>query len=526
MAGFFTIPAPTVHARTTLHRTSPAPRVTGMSVKFGVELQDAVGPLVLALDVGSTASRGMIFDAHGRPAGRRAKVPHAFTSAPDGTSTIDPDQVVAELRTIITELTASANSTPIAAVALDTFASSLIALDGEGLPLTPCFTYADGRCGSQVSALRGEVGEPELQQLTGTRLHFSYWPARLRWLAARPEAAQARRYVSLGDYVLLRLIGTLATGTSAAAWTGMVDRRSAAWSPQVLRLAGVEQEQLSPIHHLDEPVPVASAAADRIATDWPAIAGATWYAPIADGLAANVGLGALDETTMGGSCATSGALRVLVRELPDALPGGLWCYRVSHDRALVGGALNDVGRALAWAEDAFGIAHLDPARVSAALAAPTSRSTPLVLPFFSGERSTGWAAQARAVFTGVSVADGPVEMFRGVAEGLALSYARMGDQLRVVAPGATELVVGGRVASDRPELLRLMAEAMGMPVTPVPIKRSTLHGTALLALETIAPGVERTAPPRGDTLEPDAAAQRYFASRAEEFARVYAATLE
>lgn len=498
-----------------------------MSSTFAVELPDAVAPLVLALDVGSTASRGMIYDAHGRPVGRRAKVPHAFETASDATSVIDPDQVVAELRGIITELLGSLGKRRIAAVALDTFASSLIVLDDRGTPLTPCFTYADGRCGAQVLQLRGEIGESELQQRTGTRLHSSYWPARLRWLAAQqPEVvAKAHRYVSLGDYVLLRLIGTLATGTSAASWTGMVDRASATWSPALAQLGGVELEQLSPIHHLDEPVPPAGKAAKRIVKDWPGLEGAAWFAPVADGLAANVGLGAGEETTMGGSCATSGALRVLVRDLPQALPGGLWCYRVSHDRALLGGALNDVGRALAWAEGAFGLEGVEPETLGSALSAPPSATTPLVLPFFSGERSTGWAAQARAVFTGVSAGTGPLDMYRGVVEGIALAYARVCDQLRVVSPGAAELVVGGRVASDRPELLQLMADAMGVAVTPVPIKRSTLHGTALLALETVAPGLARTAPHRGRTLEPDDRARAHFAERSERFEREYSAIL-
>jgi len=72
-----------------------------MAAEFEIALQDAVPPLVLALDVGSTASRGMIYDAHGRPAGRRAKVAHGFTVAPDGTSVIDPDQVLEELSSIV-----------------------------------------------------------------------------------------------------------------------------------------------------------------------------------------------------------------------------------------------------------------------------------------------------------------------------------------------------------------------------------------------------------------------------------------
>ncbi|WP_256841563.1 gluconokinase [Ornithinimicrobium cryptoxanthini] len=511
-----------------------------MASEFEIDWQDAVPPLVLALDVGSTASRGMVFDAHGRPVGRRAKVAHGFTVAPDGTSELDPDQVVEELREIIDTLTTALDGRPVAGVALDTFASSLVAVDRQGAALTPCYTYADSRCGHHVDSLREEVSEEEIQQRTGTRVHSSYWPARLRWLAAeRPEVVDAAAlYLSLGDYVLRSLTGAVATGTSSAAWTGMVDRHTADWSPEVVALAGIRLDQLPPVHHLDQPLEISAERAGELARTWPELAEARWFAAVADGFAANVGLGAHDETTIGASCATSGALRVLIRDLPDELPAGLWCYRVSHDRALLGGALNDVGRALAWADAALATggatggatgAASQPAydvatdALTDALMSEPQESTPLVLPFFTGERSTGWASHARAVVTGLGEGSSPVEVYRGVAEGIALAYARIESELRVAAPQSQQLVCGGRVSTDRPELLQMMADAMQAPVTPVTIKRSTLRGCALLALETLAPGVERARPPHGETLTPDPQRQRHYADRLDRFERVYEA---
>lgn len=496
-----------------------------MASDFEIELQDALPPLVLALDVGSSASRGAVYDAHGRPVGRRAKVPHTFTTAGDGTSEIDPDQVLEEIRTIIDQLTAAVDGQEIAGVAIDTFASSMVVIDADGAPLTPCYTYADRRCGTQVVALREELDDEALQQRTGTRVHASYWPPRLRWLAEEyPDVVErAVHYVSLGDYLLLRLVGTLGTGTSSASWTGMVDRHTATWYPELVEIAGISLEQLPPIHHLDEPIEVEERRAAKIAKRWPVLQDARWYAAITDGLAANVGLGAYDETSIGASCATSGALRVLVREMPEELPPGLWCYRVSHDRSLLGGALNDVGRALAWADVTLAIDQVDPEDLSAALTAEPHETTPLVLPFFTGERSTGWATGARAVFTGVSAASAPVEVYRGVVEGIALSYARIASQLRQVAPQPERLFAGGSVTNDHPELLQVMADAMRTPVTPVRIKRTTLHGTALLALESLAPDMRRAKPDRGGALTPDYNRRPYYTERFQRFARVYEA---
>src|SRR3954454_2067353 len=91
-----------------------------------VALEDALDPLVVALDVGSTGSRGDVYDASGRPVeGRRRQISHQFRSGGDGTSEIDPDQVADEVGQIISDLVARPLQGRVAGVALDTFASSL-----------------------------------------------------------------------------------------------------------------------------------------------------------------------------------------------------------------------------------------------------------------------------------------------------------------------------------------------------------------------------------------------------------------
>ena len=72
-----------------------------------VALHAALDPLVLALDIGSTATRGGVHDASGRRVrGLQHKVLHAFTVAPDGTSVIDPGRVTTEVGQVIDAVTA------------------------------------------------------------------------------------------------------------------------------------------------------------------------------------------------------------------------------------------------------------------------------------------------------------------------------------------------------------------------------------------------------------------------------------
>jgi len=484
-----------------------------------VALDAAVDPLVLALDIGSTATRGGVHDASGRRVRRlQHKVLHAFTVAPDGTSVIDPDQVTAEVGQILAAVTGHRRlGTRIAGVMMDTFAASLIAVDAAGRALTPCLTYADSRSADAVRALREELDEHAVQQRTGTRLHTSYHTPRLRWLAAvQPRVvADAAAWWSLGEYVLARLIGHPLAGTSTVAWTGLLDRRTGELDAELLAAAGVRPEQLSPPRDVTQPVP--SAAPAR----WPALARAAWFPVITDGLASNIGSGATDATVLTASTATSGALRVLLDGPADPLPFGLWNYRVDGGRTLLGGAINDVGRAVSWAQSTL---QLNPAR-AAVLTAPPSDATPLVLPYLTGERAPGWVGGARAVFDGVSAATDAGAMFRGVVEGVAMTYARVADELRPAAPGVVEVAAAGRVSNDQPEWLQVLADVLGRPVTHVTRRRATQRGTALLALDVLAPDVPRAPRATGATYEPRPAHAEYYAGRRARFAKVYDALI-
>ena len=229
-----------------------------------VALDAVLDPLVLALDIGSTATRGGVHDASGRRVhGLQHKVPHAFTVAPDGTSVIDPDQVTAEVEQVLDAVTGDPRlGTRIAGVAMDTFAASLIAVEVAGRARTPCLTHADSRSADAVTALRAELDEHAVQQRTGTRLHTSYHAPRLRWFAAvQPRVvAEAALWWSLGEYVLARLVGHPLAGTSTVAWTGLLDRRTGELDAELLAAAGVGPERLSPPRDVPQPAPSAARA--------------------------------------------------------------------------------------------------------------------------------------------------------------------------------------------------------------------------------------------------------------------------
>jgi gluconokinase len=214
---------------------------------------------------------------------------------------------------------------------------------------------------------------------------------------------------------------------------------------------------------------------------------------------------------------------VLVKGLPEKLPAGLWCYRVDASHSLLGGALNDVGRAISWLTSTLQISP--ESDLNELLIARPGPATPLVLPFFSGERSTGWAADARTILSDVSAATTPAMLFRATVEGVAVSYARIAEQLYDVAGETRQIVASGRVTQDLPALLQVLADVFQTQVIPVIMKRVTLRGTALISLDVLAPNVDRAEPAVGETRWPIKDRAPYYAARKQQFQDLYDAVV-
>ena len=194
--------------------------------------------------------------------------------------------------------------------------ATLVAIDADHRALTPCYTYADGRCAAEAEELRRELDEAQVQQRTGTRIHTSYLAPRLRWLArTRPDVfAAAARFVSLGEYVQLRLLGHTAAGTPAAAWSGLLNRHTGDWDVELLAAAGIDAARLSPVQDPGVPLPPPGPhAVDR----WPALADDT------------AGLSHADLVRAAESAAKSAILTGNIKVIADDIRGALTSRRAA-----------------------------------------------------------------------------------------------------------------------------------------------------------------------------------------------------
>lgn len=505
-------------------------------------------PYVLALDIGTSSVRALLFDA------TSADVPtvhiqrtYPLLEADDGEIAVDADMLVATTAEAIDEALAAAGplAQHIAAVATDTFWHSLVAMDANGKPLTPVITWADTRPRDAAHELASRLDQHAIHQRTGAMLHASYWPAKLRWLQqTQPEIfASAAEYLSFGEYLHRQLLGRSVCSLCMASGTGLLRTREQVWDDELLRTLDLRQEQLPALGDLRDAV---RGLAPRYSGRWPALREVPWYPALGDGAAANVGSGCTTPQRIALTVGTSSALRALVPledmshyslpatqgipTIPASVetlpPEGLWLYLLDARRGVLGGALSEGGNLFAWMEATLRVPKLAEAEADIAKLPPAASGV-TVLPYLAGERSLGWHGEARATFAGIGAKTGPYDVLQAGIEALAYRigavYARLARALEL--PTNTPQVIGsGGALLGSPLFQQVVADVLGVPLYPSRDSEASARGAALLALEAIGALPDVTSAPvnLAAPVQPNPARQavyRQAAARQEELYR-------
>jgi gluconokinase len=443
-------------------------------------------PLVLAIDVGSSAVKAALYDRQARLVrGTLARAPVAVRLTADGGAVVDPEAVRRRVEGVVDDVLARAGARvrQIAAVGLDTLAYTTCGVDADGHAVTPLYTYADSRSREDVEALARELDVAAAYHRTGCPLHTAYLPARLRWLRrTHPRWKEVRRWLDVASHLYGRWFGwPQASAYSMASWSGLLDRVALRWDAPLLRVLGTDEDALPALADYDT---AQRGLARPYARRWSALKDVPFFLGVGDGAAANVGSGCVSARRLALTVGTTGAMRVVGAAPVADIPPGLWEYRVSAAATLLGGALNEGGDVYAWAR---AVLRLPPARgLERALAAlPPDGHGLTVLPFLTGERSPGFSTRARAAIAGTSGTTSGLQMLQACLE--AVAY-RFGFVSRLLAPHLVEphaVVASGGAMSASPYWVQLMADVLQHTVLLSRETELTSRGTAILALRAL-----------------------------------------
>ncbi|HEX5732900.1 MAG TPA: gluconokinase [Blastocatellia bacterium] len=493
-----------------------------------ISIDQAIRPLVAALDVGTSSVRVTLFDARGRsvpPVEARVRYKMKVEA---GAVEIEADRLLRIIcrsfdlaKSQIDALARHNRAIEIDAVAVSTFWHGLVGVNGAGQAVTPLYSWNDTRATAEADRLRTQIDEDELHGRTGCRLHPSYWPAKLAWLRAHAGEAfkQSKRWMSIGEYLYLKLFRRPVVSVSMASATGLFNQNLCFWDGEIISHLGIDSDQLSP---LAEPGESINGLESAYARRWPAMAGARWFPALGDGASDNIGAGAVTRDRAALMVGTSGALRSLWKAESVRIPQGLWCYRADRERFLMGGALSNGGDLYEWMMKRLRLPSAEKTEAALRAIEPDAHGL-TVLPFLSGERSTNWRADARAAIAGMGLDTTPMEILRAAMESVAFRFAAIYDLLVEELSEPQEIIGSGRAMLRSPAWVQIITDVIGRPILVSSLDESASRGAALAALEQLGALhlLEDAEAPTGAVYLPDASRHALYRDARERHNLLY-----
>ncbi len=450
----------------------------------------STGEVVLGVDVGTTATKVIAYDTSG-VAVASASEDYPLEQPEAGAAVQDPADIVGAVRAAVRAVTQQLGDRTVAGVSFSAAMHGLLGLDAGGAPVTPFITWADTRADTQADRLRREGRARELHRRTGTPVHPMSPLVKLMWLREEhPDVhARAARWCGSKEYLLQQWCdgddAAFVVDHAVASATGLLALDTLDWDAEALELAAVRPAQLA------RPVPATTvlrrlsreAAADLgLPVGTPLVVGAS------DGPLANLGIGAVRPGQAACSIGTSAALRVVVDKPTVDPSGGVFCYAFLPGRWVVGGALNNGGAVLGWAQDALApeLGEDDAPAVLAELAAsaPPGAGGLLMLPYLLGERAPRWSSLPRGAYVGLTRAHRREHLVRAALEGVCLQLALVLDSIESAVVDVREVRATGGFARS-PFWRQLLGDVLGMPVHFPAGHDGSSFGAALLGMEAL-----------------------------------------
>ena len=453
---------------------------------------------LLALDQGTSSSRSIVFDAHGRIAAMAQREFRQIYPQP-GWVEHDPKEIwetqLATAREVLVK--AGLQAGQIASIGItNQRETTLLWNRATGEPVHNAIVWQDRRAEPACAALRARGLEATFRAKTGLILDAYFSGTKLEWLldnvpGARAAAERGELAVGTVDaWLMFMLTGGAedatrheavhATDVSNASRTLMLDVHKNAWDDELLALLDVPRAVLPAVHPssfvyghthaglLGASIPIGGVAGDQQS----ALFGQACFKA---GLAKNtygtgcfmlMHTGAQFQQSTNGLITTSAAQPTATPEF--ALEGSVF----------IGGAV------VQWLRDGLRAISASGEVQSLAESVPDSGGVTFV-PAFTGLGAPYWRADARGAIVGLTRGSTVAHIARAALESIAFQCAALltamsRDAVAAGSPPVTELRVdGGACVNDL--LMQFQADLLGIPVVRPQVIETTALGAAYLA---------------------------------------------
>lgn len=443
-------------------------------------------PVILAIDQGTTSSRAMVFDRHGRALGSAQQETRQLYRQP-GWVEQDAQEIIDLTFEMVRRVMRETGTDPerVASIGITNQRETTVLWDrATGAAVAPAIVWQSRQTAPLVEQIEARGMAETYQRITGLVPDAYFSATKIAWLLEQDP--QLRRRAEAGEiafgtvdsWLMWHLSGgnVHVTDYSNASRTMLYDIRRLAWSEELLADLNIPAAVLPDVRGNSEilfeadpalfgaGIPVGGVAGDQQA----AMFGQACFAP---GEAKNTyGTGSflLMQT---GEEATTSSHRLLTTIA--------WGIDGKVEYALEG-AIFVTGAAVQWLRDGLGI--IERASDVEALAGSVESSDGVVfVPALAGLGAPYWDAGARGTITGITRGTTAAHIARATLESIAFQTRDVIDAMAAdsgIALGELR-VDGGAAANDL--LMQIQANVLGVPVVRPKNVETTVLGAAYLS---------------------------------------------
>jgi len=438
--------------------------------------------LLLALDIGTTNSKGAVFTTDGdivASASRR----HGISHPRPGWAEHDADAVWwVELVSICKELLAAENVSPedIKALSISSLSPALLPLSREGTPLRPAMLYSlDTRATLEMEDLNKELGRMYSLEVNGRPIAPKSTGPKILWLKRHePEIFKKTAYfVGAAAYLVYRLTGCLVADYGRYKMAGLpFSIKDFGWDERACSVCGIHPGQLAELKYATEQAGVITEEAARVTGLSP---GTVVAVGTTDFLAETMSYGTrfLDVPQISyGSCIgvdngnDHGAIlfKGFVPKVDEQpVPGGSMsngCANIDWIISLISGSGQQ--------------RITDDILEDFARSAGAGANGIMILPYFNGEKVPFTDSNAKGVIFGLHMGNKPEDLYKAALEGAAYSIRHV---LEMVNDNRRDEAVCMGGGTRIPMLLQTVSDVTGVRQLTLERYNGALAGDAFIA---------------------------------------------
>ncbi len=360
-------------------------------------------------------------------------------------------------------------------IALVSVWHSILLCDRSHSPVTPVLHWNHTGAAAIYSRIREDASAVRrYYQTSGCMVNAIYPFFKIQMLMEMGLPVPDSYLLSQGAYNTLRMTGRMAATRCSASGDGLLDIRKKEYNLNGLHAFGVEEWQLPKLVDSEEMFPLTEEAASLLGLK----SGTPVLPANADGGSNQIGAGAAREGIMTLSVGTSSALRLSVKEPLLPAEPSIWCY-LSPKGYLSGAATNGGCICTDWAKKRLFPAGTGYNEIEGEIR--DRETTPVFLPFLTGERCPGWNDRRAGGFLYVKDHHTAGDLYLAVQEGVLFNLYQCYEELLRNHPAPEKIMLSGGILGSS-FWTQMCAEIFGQDMTVTDVTQGSLLGGIVMGM--------------------------------------------